>query len=414
MKVELISIGSELLNGLVANTNSTYLAGRLYSAGYSVCRITAIGDRSEEIIHALEQAEKGADAVICTGGLGPTLDDITKKTVASFFGSQLVFDEAVFRDIFLWLEHRGIHVDDVNREQAFVPDKAELMENSLGTARGMVFTRNSTLFFFLPGVPFEMKKMFSESVLPRIEQEFACDGPGMQIVRTTGIAESQIARNIQGFEASFPGISIGFLPNPSGVRLYLCGHANEQDQMGRALAFLKSRLGEAVYAYGDVSIEQAVAGLLTDHGLTIGVAESCTGGYAANKLTNIPGSSAYFLLGVVAYSNGAKISVLDVNPDTLLRFGAVSRETALEMARGVRIRAGSDIGIATTGIAGPSGGTAEKPVGLVYTAISAKDYENSTMHRLGKDRMFNKERACAAVLNMVRTYLLNRNSVSDT
>ena len=251
-----------------------------------------------------------------------------------------------------------------------------------------------------------MKKMFEEGAVPVINREFGILEASLAIIRTLGIAESHIAEKIEGFEDAFPEISLGFLPNPTGVRLYI--YASGKDSAKRihdAEDFIKERLKEKIYAFSDRTIEDVVAELLKNKKMTISIAESCTGGLVSHKLTNIPGSSAYLLMGVVVYSNQAKMSMLGVNENTLKTRGAVSKETALEMARNVRQKAGSDIGISTTGIAGPSGGTPEKPVGLVYTAISTEDFEECEEHFFGEDRLVNKERSCSAVLDMVRRYL---------
>ncbi|MCD6117957.1 competence/damage-inducible protein A [bacterium] len=406
MNAEIISIGSELLKGIVVNTNSSFLADKLTSMGHNVGWITTIADKNSEIEESLSNACKRADIVIVTGGLGPTADDVTKKVAADFFKSPIVFYPEIFDKIKKWMAQRNLKFHETSREQAMLPKDAELIENELGTARGMVFKKEGTLFFFFPGVPHEMKKMFEEGAVPVINREFGIPEASLAIIRTLGIAESHIAEKIEGFEDAFPEISLGFLPNPTGVRLYI--YASGKDSAKRihdAEDFIKERLKEKIYAFSDRTIEDVVAELLKNKKMTISIAESCTGGLVSHKLTNIPGSSAYLLMGVVVYSNQAKMSMLGVNENTLKTRGAVSKETALEMARNVRQKAGSDIGISTTGIAGPSGGTPEKPVGLVYTAISTEDFEECEEHFFGEDRLVNKERSCSAVLDMVRRYL---------
>ena len=406
MNAEIISIGSELLKGIVVNTNSSFLADKLTSMGHNVGWITTIADKNSEIEESLSNACKRADIVIVTGGLGPTADDVTKKVAADFFKSPIVFYPEIFDKIKKWMAQRNLKFHETSREQAMLPKDAELIENELGTARGMVFKKEGTLFFFFPGVPHEMKKMFEEGAVPVINREFGILEASLAIIRTLGIAESHIAEKIEGFEDAFPEISLGFLPNPTGVRLYI--YASGKDSAKRihdAEDFIKERLKEKIYAFSDRTIEDVVAELLKNKKMTISIAESCTGGLVSHKLTNIPGSSAYLLMGVVVYSNQAKMSMLGVNENTLKTRGAVSKETALEMARNVRQKAGSDIGISTTGIAGPSGGTPEKPVGLVYTAISTEDFEECEEHFFGEDRLVNKERSCSAVLDMVRRYL---------
>ncbi len=406
MKAEIISIGNELLRGIVVNTNSSYLAVKLTEMGHSVCRITTVADNDSEIAEALTDAGKRAVIVVVTGGLGPTTDDVTKKVAADFFDSPLVFNSGVYEQIKKWLAQRNLKFQKTSREQAMLPEGAEIIENKLGTARGMVFRKDGTLFFFFPGVPFEMKKMFEESAMDIIKNEFGTPETSFSIIRTLGISEARIAGKIEGFEEAFPEVSIGFLPNPTGVRLYISASGKDAaKRIHNAENFLKEHLKEKIYAFSDRSIEDVVAELLVDKKMTIGVAESCTGGLVSHKLTNIPGSTAYLLMGIVVYSNQAKMSMLGVDENTLKMYGAVSKETAFEMARNVREKAGSDIGIAVTGIAGPSGGTPEKPVGLVYTAILTEDFEECEEHFFGENRLVNKERSCSAVLDMVRRYL---------
>lgn len=407
MKVEIISIGDELLIGQTVNTNATYLAKNLTHLGLDVRWISTVGDEAEDLQGVLSTAMQRADVAITTGGLGPTHDDITKKVAADFFESDFVFKPEILKRLQRAFEKRGIKMAKVNEEQAQVPEKADIINNPVGTAPGLVFKKDSKKCIILPGVPAEMKAICEESVFPMLK------GGQQRIlqktVRTTGIAESSLYEQVGDIEQFAEIARVAFLPKASGVdiRLTVKGKSEEecQGKIRKGLEILQERIGRYVYGYDDEELEESVAKLLFKSGKTVAVAESCTGGMLANKLTNISGSSKYFERGVVAYSNQAKMDILKVPEATLEKFGAVSSETAIAMAEGIKKISGADFGISTTGIAGPTGGSEEKPIGLVYIGLATASGSYSKRLVFSKDRMLNKERSVQAALDLLKREL---------
>lgn len=410
MLAEIVSVGDELLTGMVVNNNAAFIGEKLTQLGYEVRWISVVGDNEADLIEALERAYDRAFVVVTTGGLGPTHDDITKNVVAKFFDSEIVFRSDIFERIETFFRNRGLNMAPINRIQAEVPDKAEIIENKIGTAPGFIFSREDRSFFILPGVPSEMKKMMERTVIPRLRNQE--NGPVFRskVLRTTGITESELYQKIQDFLKQFPEVKLAFLPNPSGVaiRLVVSEASAEicEKQIALAEAFIRDKVEMSIYGEGDISIERALANLLFEKKLTIAAAESCTGGLVSHKLTNVSGSSTYFYRGIVAYSNEAKVKILEVPEEIIRMHGAVSSETAVAMAEGVRKISGTDIGVSTTGIAGPTGGTTEKPVGLVYIGYADKKRSMIEKHRFVRDRRRNKERSAVAALNLVRKVIL--------
>lgn len=410
MLAEIISVGDELLTGISVNSNAAFIGEKLAGLGFDVHWITTVGDNEEDIINALGQAYNRASLVILTGGLGPTHDDITKKVVSQFFDSEMVFREEILKKIEKRFQKMGRKMSPPNRGQAEVPEKAEIIENGIGTAPGLVFKREGRTFFILPGVPAEMRRMMEKSILPVLRKMGSGRITRSKILRTVGIPESDLYQLIKDFPDRFPEIKLSFLPQAPGVlvRMVVSGLSVEACEERLALGgdMIREKAARFIYGEGNASLENILANYLFDRKLTIGVAESCTGGLISHKLTNVAGSSGYFNRGIVAYSNEAKIEILGVPEEILLKHGAVSPETAVAMAEGMRRISETDIGLSTTGIAGPGGATPTKPVGLVFMAYADEKRSFSEKYLFGKDRMWNKERSAVYALNLVRRVLL--------
>ncbi|MDR0510018.1 MAG: CinA family nicotinamide mononucleotide deamidase-related protein [Rikenellaceae bacterium] len=375
MRAEIITIGDELLIGQVLDTNSQWIAARLNEASIAVVAMASVGDSVEAIRAATSDALGRSEITIITGGLGPTKDDITKSTLASLFGMGMRLDRATLDHLAQMLERRGVDLNEGNRSQAMVPDGCEVLQNLYGTAPGMWFSREGRVVVSLPGVPFEMKELMMGEVLPRLRSRFAPGATTHRTVLAFGLAESMLAERIAPWEDALPDfLRLAYLPGSGGVRLRLSACSDMADvaalpEINRQFELLAGLIPE--YFVGRYnSVAEAVASQLTAGGLTIAVAESCTGGAASAAFTAMSGASQYFRGGVVAYSNDIKVNVLGVSSDDLARYGAVSRQVAEQMAVGVRRLCGSDCAIATTGVAGPSGGSDEKPVGTVWVAAA--------------------------------------------
>ncbi len=410
MKIEIISIGDELLIGQTVNTNASWIGEQLMNIALRVNWVTTVGDDQDHLKQALHIAENRANAVLLTGGLGPTHDDVTKKVVAGHFNSRLVKNKEVLREVKARFTRRVLDMAKVNEEQALVPDKAEIMKNELGTAPGMIFEENHVFYAVMPGVPQEMKAMMTRDVLPRLKEKAGGQVVQIKILMTTGLPESTLyekldVKKIEKYTA------IAFLPSLSGVKIRLTSTAQTskvaQQNIAKAEKTIRDRVGPYIYAENNISLEETIARLLSERRETLAVAESCTGGLVANKLTNVPGSSDFFERGIISYSNRAKISVLGVPGELIEKYGAVSAQVAEAMAEGVRKAAGTDYGISVTGIAGPTGGTVEKPVGLVYIGYADKNGAISEKHNFADDRLGNKQRSAQAVLNLLRKRILN-------
>lgn len=408
--VEIMTIGDELLYGQVIDTNSAFMGQELGKLGLRVRQITSVSDRADEIVAALDLARQRADIVLMTGGLGPTKDDLTKHVLARYFGTELVMHEPTLHHVEGIFARYNRPMLEVNRQQALVPANCTVLHNALGTAPGMWFEDQGTIFVSMPGVPFEMKGLMKDEVLPRLQQHFQTPPIEHVVVQTVGLGESYLAEKIADWESALPGnIKLAYLPSLGGVRLRLSGYADGQpDLRGRMEALLpalRERLGEVIFAVGEVPLEQAVGQLLLERGLTVGTAESCTGGYVAYRLTSVPGSSAYFRGSIVAYSNEVKVQQLGVQQSTLAQHGAVSEATVREMAEGLRQHLGVDVAVATSGIAGPDGGTPTKPVGTICIAYADKHQTVSRQFSFDRGRQLNVEYTATAVLNLLRLSL---------
>ncbi len=411
---ELLTIGDELLYGQVVNTNAAWMGAELGMRGVRVIQITSVSDDPEAIVDALNAARQRANAVLITGGLGPTKDDLTKHVLARYFQSELVLHEPTLRhveDIFARFNRPML---DVNRAQALVPAACEVVPNPLGTAPGMWFEDAGVVFVSMPGVPFEMKRMMTDTVLPRLTERFQPPALRHRVVQTVGLGESFLSQTISAWEDALPAyLKLAYLPNMGQLRLRLTGllpdgmTAETLDQeMAERITALYPLIGEYIFAEGEVTLEEAVGQRLMEKKLTIGTAESCTGGFVAHRLTSIAGSSAYVRGGIVAYDNDVKQAVLGVRAETLAAHGAVSEETVREMAEGARRVLGVDVALATSGVAGPGGGTPEKPVGTICIAVA--DAAGTVSRRINFDRgrTINIEYTSVQVLEMVRRRVL--------
>ena len=404
--VEIMTIGDELLYGQVVDTNSAFMGQELGKIGLRVRQISSVSDRANEIVEALNQARRRAEVVLITGGLGPTKDDLTKHVLARYFGADLVEHEPTLRHVEVIFRRFGRPLLDVNRQQALVPANCEVLYNAVGTAPGMWFEDQGTVFVSMPGVPFEMKKLMSDEVLPRLKSRFALPPIEHLVVMTTGLGESFLAEKIADWEAALPAnFRLAYLPSLGSVRLRLTaaddGQPGLRGRLEALLPALRKRIGEYIFAEKETKLEAIIGELLKQKSLTLGTAESCTGGYVASKLTSVAGSSAYFLGSIVAYHNNVKMKQLGVNPDTLAAHGAVSEPTVREMAEGARRQLGVDVAIATSGIAGPGGGSDEKPVGTMCIAVADAQGTVSKHFVMDRGRQINIEYTTQVVLNLL-------------
>lgn len=412
---EIISIGDELLIGQVINSNASWMGEQLFLNGIPLRRVTTVGDNEAQLHSAISEALLRVQFVFLTGGLGPTSDDITKPALCSYFGTELVFNQEAYEQVEALFKRRGLAVTERNRQQAFLPALCRPIQNLNGTAPGMWFDLDESVMISMPGVPFEMKPMFAEQVLPAIRRKYSTSNYFFRTVMTIGVGESFIADKIADWESKLPeGYSVAYLPQPGIVRLRLGGSGTDGQAVLQTLHRLEAELvqilNELVYGYDNQSIEEVVFQLLRSTGKTISTAESCTGGYIAHLLTSLPGSSACFKGSIVAYSNEIKTGFLGIADKTIELEGAVSRQVAEEMALAIREKFGTHYGLGVTGIAGPDGGTAEKPVGTVWIAVAGVDGIISQKFQLGEQRDRNIRRSALAALNMLRVQLLQKES----
>ena len=377
MNAYLINIGDELLIGQVVNTNASWMASELEKNNIHVARIVTIADDFNDITKTLSDALAHAEVVIMTGGLGPTKDDITKTALCDYFDMQLVMHEPSLANVTDFFTKRGLQISAINQMQGLVPDGCEPLLNKVGTAPGMWFERDGKIVVSLPGVPFEMQWLMSEYVLPKLQQRLGTEAILHKTVLTCGIGESFLADTIEAWELALPtNFRLAYLPEAGKVRLRLSAHGDDklllQQQMDEQLAKLIPLIDTYIYGYDDETFASVIGKLLIERGATLATAESCTGGHLGHRITEVAGASAYYLGGVVAYSNDIKEQLLGVHTDTLTQYGAVSAQTAEAMAIGCRKLFQTDYAIATTGISGPTGGTEEKPLGTVWIAIASE------------------------------------------
>ncbi|HMO32284.1 MAG TPA: CinA family nicotinamide mononucleotide deamidase-related protein [Lacibacter sp.] len=405
----ILTIGDELLIGQTIDTNSAWMAQELNRIGIWVRRRVAVGDVRRDIWQALDEELRESDIVLLTGGLGPTADDITKPLLADYFGGRLVMDEATRKHVQQIFKQLGRTLLERNLRQAEVPDCCEVLPNKRGTAPGMWFTpaavagRGTRVVVSMPGVPFEMRGIMRDSVLPRLKQTFQLPLILHRTLLTAGAGESFIAERLEPWEQTLPPhIKLAYLPNYGMVRLRLTATGSNQHTLQQELDYLFAELQQGVedilVIAEDLPLEQALGNLLQQQGRTVATAESCTGGYLAHLLTSLPGASAWYLGSVVAYDNAVKTNLLQVQPTTLNTSGAVSEATVQEMLLGVLNHTGASYGIATSGIMGPDGGTAGKPVGTVWVAAGSREKMETRMFRYRFDRVRNIQLAAAHAL----------------
>ena len=408
---ELLTIGDEILYGQIVNTNSQWMGVELSKVGIKVVRNTTVGDVEMDILTAFKEAESRTDIVLITGGLGPTNDDLTKPCLAKYFDCELRIHKEALAEVTEFFTSRGRPLTDVNRLQASLPVCCEKITNRLGTAPGMWFHRNGKVFVSMPGVPHEMKVMMREIIVPKLLENFSTPSIQHTMIRTVGIGESFLAEKISSWEQSLPPhIRLAYLPGYGEVKLRLTAigpdGASLKEEVKALVERFKLLAGEFIYGFGDEPLEVAIGNALREKKLTVSFAESCTGGYLSHLITTVPGSSDYFAGSVIAYSNEIKIKDLGVSRDTLSAHGAVSEATIKEMAERVRLKFNTDIGVATSGIAGPDGGTPEKPVGTVWIAYSDNKQTVARNLKLSKDRDVNIKVASVQALNLIRTVIL--------
>lgn len=409
MNAEIITIGDELLIGQIINTNQAYIAERLNGAGIYCDRMTTVGDDAGTIIDSFTTALQRADIVCVTGGLGPTHDDITKKMVCQFFKTDLIMHEETLSHIKALAERRNIAMIQSNIDQALVPRGCTVIPNPVGTAPGMMFEQNGKYFFVMPGVPFEMKEMIDQWIIPFLEKKNDGSIVRHRTLKTTGIGESMLAQEIGDIDAVIGTdgtTTLAFLPNPMGTKLRITvkekTQVSAETKLQNAEKVLRAKIEKYIYSDDEKDLEDVVGELLKKCQLTLATAESCTGGLIANRITNVSGSSEYFLGGFVVYHNQLKIEELGVPEKLIADHGAVSKEVAEAMASGARLTAKSDIALSTTGIAGPTGGTSEKPVGLCWIGYSDSSSTFALKFNFGDNRTRFKERASQAALEILR------------
>lgn len=408
IKAAIVTIGDEILIGQIVDTNSVSISKHLNGAGITVVEKLSIGDTAEQITQTLERVMSFVDVVIITGGLGPTKDDITKFTLAKMFSSAMHEDSRVAHHVETLLAKRGVAFNELNRSQAMVPDKCEVLFNAHGTAPGMWFVgERGQIVVSLPGVPFEMEHLMSDEVMPRLKERLSLHANIHRTMITSGLAESLLAERISQWEEALPaGIKLAYLPAPNVVRLRLSSYDVENEaEMRQTIEALFSQLykiiPEHIVGFENASVQELVHDMLIERGASLAVAESCTGGVIASRFTAMAGASSYFKCGVVAYANEAKSDVLGVNAEDIERYGAVSESVARQMAEGARRVAGADYAVATTGIAGPSGGSVEKPVGTVWIAVATPTHTIAQLRNCGTDRGQIVNRASAYAIEML-------------
>ena len=404
MNVGLITIGNELLSGFTTDTNSTWIGQSVLEVGAEITWHVTIGDQHNHIIAALDQVPEDIKVVLVTGGLGPTHDDVTQKTLFEHFDVQPTFDEDYWNILNARMVKRARVTPEINKNQAIRPNKGSVIPNDSGSARGLHLNNDRMDVFAMPGVPREMKDMMSSTIIPWIHDKTKSK-IYVKTLRTTGAMESVLAEKLIDVTEDTRPVTVAFLPQYTGVDIRLT--CSEKNPLIEIEEKIRDRVDKYVYAIGTVNLEETVGDMLVRCGYTISTAESCTGGLIGHRFTNVPGSSTYYLGSVVSYSDDMKIKILGVQENTLQEFGAVSKQTATEMAQGVRDLFGSDLAIAVTGIAGPDGGTAEKPVGLVYITLIHNDTVWAKEFNFFTDRKLNKQLSSQVALNMVRIHLLN-------
>jgi len=411
MNVEIITIGDEILIGQIVDTNSAWMAVELNQIGVKIAQITSISDNPEHLVEALNNAKQRASVVLITGGLGPTKDDRTKKVLCEYFNSKFVLDEKTLEHVTDFFRKRGMDMIQLNHDQALVPECCQVLFNPVGTAPGMWFEQDGAIFVSMPGVPFEMKQMMTDHVIPRLTK---LSGRGKIVHKTVlviGIGESILAEMIESWEDALSDyIHLAYLPSPGLVKLRLSAFGDDEqklkNEVDAEIEKLKQIIPDSIYGYGEETLAQVVGKLLIEKGQTMCTAESCTGGFIAHSVTSVPGSSNWFKGSVVAYSNEIKQQLLGVKEESLSNYGAVSEQVVREMAEGARKVLNADFAVATSGVAGPDGGTVEKPVGSVWIAVAGPQGTKAAFYNFANNRERNIIRSGQAALDMLRLLLL--------
>ncbi|MDR9398713.1 MAG: competence/damage-inducible protein A [Salibacter sp.] len=412
MFAEIITIGDEILIGQVIDSNSAWIAKQLNALGIRVRQITSISDDKEHIFNAMNDARKNADLIIMTGGLGPTRDDITKRTFADYFNDELIMNDNILKGVEDYFASKGKEMLDVNKYQALVPRKCKPVQNKNGTAPATWMEDNGQVFISLPGVPYEMKAMMNDPLLKWIKQYFNTPFVYHRTVLTQGMGESRIMGLISKWEDSLEehNIKLAYLPSPGMVRLRLSATGDNQSRITTAVdkkvKELENLIGNIIFGYGEDTLQGVVGDLLREKGKTLSTAESCTGGYIAHLITSISGSSDYFQGSVVSYSNEVKQNTLGVLPSDLEKHGAVSEEVVRQMAEGAKESMNTDFAIATSGVAGPTGGSDQKPVGTVWISVATPNRTIAKKFTFGNNRERNIRQSALAGLNMLRKEIL--------
>ncbi|HNW57898.1 MAG TPA: competence/damage-inducible protein A [Bacteroidales bacterium] len=412
MKAAIITIGDELLIGQTVDTNSAWIGAEMSKSGFDVYRITSIHDRKDDIIYALNEVAGKADVVLITGGLGPTSDDITKQTLCEYFNTRLITNDEVLRMLEEMIRRNNFAMNENNRHQADVPESCKVLTNAKGTAPGMWFEKDGTIFVSMPGVPHEMKYLMTEHVLPELNKRFTSQVIIHRNIMTFGLFEAKLAETLIDFEAELPkNIKLAYLPAFGIIKLRLTATGQDRNILSGNLNFQVDKLYKIIpeYIYGEDEelLEMIIGKLLKTKNKTVSTAESCTGGEIAHMLTSIHGSSDYYNGSIVAYANSVKIQILGVKKELIDKFGAVSEEVVKEMATGAKKLFNTDYSVATSGIAGPDGGTEMKPVGTLWMAVASEKGVIAEKVTLGFDRNTNIRRFSLSALNLLRKQIIN-------
>lgn len=416
MNAHIITIGDEILIGQTLNTNAAFIGKLLTENQINISKTSVVGDEEEKIINEFRECMESNDVVIVTGGLGPTHDDVTRQCVVKYFKTELVHSKEVLENIKTLFAKRGREVTKVNEEQALVPKNAVVISNHRGTAPGYWIEKDKKIFIVMPGVPYEMTAMMESFVMPKLLKKM----PALKIfqlrktLQTTGIPESSLFERLGNIDDLLNGSKLAFLPSQFGVKLRITTEGSDEAEAKNKLLEVEQKIraqaGRFIFGQEEELLEEVVGRMLKERDLKIAVAESCTGGYISNLLTNISGSTLYFESGIISYSNASKVEILKVNEDLIAQYGAVSIEVARQMAEGVKSISGADIGLSVTGIMGPTGATTGKPVGLVFIGLCDEKLCTAKKFTFGDDRKLNKDRASQAALDIVRKYLLGISS----
>lgn len=413
MLAEIITIGDEILIGQIVDSNSAWMAVELNKIGINVKQISSISDNEQHILRALKEAEDRADIILITGGLGPTKDDITKQTLCKYFNCGLKVNTEALENVITLFTQRGYPLNELNKKQAELPETCEAIINTQGTASGMWFEKAEKVIVSMPGVPYEMYKMMELSILPKLQKKFKTPVIFHRTILTQGVGESIIAEKIQNWENNLPeNLKLAYLPSPGLVRLRISATGNDETELKKLVNTEETKLldliSDIVYGFDNETLESVIKDLFTQNYFTLSTAESCTGGYIAHLITSVSGSSSFYKGSVISYSNEIKINELQVSEKDLKEHGAVSQQVVEQMAKGIREKYKTTFSIATSGIAGPDGGSDEKPVGTVWIAIASESGVKSNKFLFGKNRERNIRTSSLMALGMLRREVLKK------